>query len=285
MKIRKIFLAGAILTGAFVFQAHAATVQTFYTQSSAYDFINPPCDSGRQAGATNCAAAGEVLRNGVPAWGGEAQSYADLAKGVLHASAMSFGVGQISPLVAGGARASARMFDTLTFDGPIGLNDFVTVTMIATLTHTDTAFTSPLEPFGVGHAWMQLEAVTGDGRAMARAFACTPDTAVCTNNANSGSYEIDVHDNTYTIRSAIRLIDLGPLRSLQLLFALGADSSVWGSANADDPILISLPEGISYTSASGVFLTAVPLPASLPLLAAGLVAVGLRRRRATPLRS
>ena len=86
-------------------------------------------------------------------------------------------------------------------------------------------------------------------------------------------------------RSAIRLSDLGPLRSLQLLFALGADSSAWGSANADDPILISLPEGISYTSASGVFLTAVPLPASLPLLAAGLVAVGLRRRRATPLRS
>ena len=279
--VRTIVLV-AISLAAFSAQSPAATVQPFYTQSSAYDFLNPPCDSGRQAGPTSCAAAGQALRNGEPFFGGESQSYADLAKGVLHASAQSFGNAQFSPRVDGQANASARMFDTLTFEGPIGPNDYATVTMVATLTYSNIEFTSPANPFGVGNAWMQLEALSGDGSVMARAFACTPGTSVCINNPsyNSGGYEIEVHDNTYTIRGSVRLIDLGPPRTLQLLLALASQSQGFGSANADDPILISLPEGITFTSASGVFLSAVPLPASLPLMAGAVLGLGVRRRRA-----
>ena len=270
--MRLIFSAAIVVMSCFA-NAHAATVQTFYTQSSASDFINPACDSGRQAGPTSCSAAGQVLRNGDPFFGGESQSFADLARGVLHASAKSFGNAQFSPRVDGHANASARLFDTLTFAGPIGPDDFATVTMIATLTHSDIPFTSSQNQFGAGNVFMELEALTGDGRVMTRAFACTPNTAVCNNNPNVGNYELSVHDNTYTIRGRFRLVDLGTPRTLQLLLVLASESSGFAAANADDPILISLPAGITYTSASGVFLSAVPLPPSLPLLAAAVASL------------
>jgi hypothetical protein len=55
-----------------------------------------------------------------------------------------------------------------------------------------------------------------------------------------------------------------------------------GYANVDPDLGITLPEGVTFTSGSGVLLSqvaAVPEPSSFTLLGAGLVAFGLYRRR------
>jgi hypothetical protein len=62
-------------------------------------------------------------------------------------------------------------------------------------------------------------------------------------------------------------------------------SNQYGLSDFSDTAAFSfntLPQGVSFTSASGNFLAPTPLPAALPLFATGLGALGLlgwRRKR------
>jgi hypothetical protein len=72
------------------------------------------------------------------------------------------------------------------------------------------------------------------------------------------------------------------LVDVQMLLLAGGQ---YGLADFGDTAAFSfgtLPPGVSWTSASGEFLTSTPLPAALPLFASGLGALGLlgwRRKR------
>ncbi len=67
-----------------------------------------------------------------------------------------------------------------------------------------------------------------------------------------------------------------------MLFVVAAYSTGDGSANVDDPITIELPAGVTYTSASGEFLTriaAAPEPATWTMLLLGFAGFGFAGRR------
>ncbi len=256
---------------------------SFYLQAAANDFVDPACDTGRiSSDPATCSAAADVSGGGSPYhFGSDASSVASLAQGLLKAEVSSFG-SYIGPDVFGQASAAARLFDTLTFHGPIGPTDTVTITMTANLTYTPyTTFAGSFGGgFGLGSAFMELQSLGTDGSVIAQAFDCTPGSPVCANNPgfNSGSYVIDNNGNLYSISETVNLSQLAD-SSLQVLMYLGASSSGEGSATADDPISVTLPAGITYTSASGLFLTQVPEPGTLASVAPGLLALVLMRRR------
>jgi len=233
--------------------AGTARATSFYSQASAYDYRNPACDTGQiQSDPATCSAGSSIHSPGdLYYFGADASSVASLARGLLKADVSSFGA-YLGPGIYGQATAGARLFDTLTFQGPFSPTDTVTITMTANLTYTP-YYTFPGTfggGFGFGSAFMGLEGVGTDGHVFAQAIDCTPNDPMCQNNpgSNSGSYVIHNDGNVYSISETFTLSQLAD-SSLQLLMYLGAASSGQGSATADDPITITLPAGVTYTSA------------------------------------
>ena len=77
-----------------------------------------------------------------------------------------------------------------------------------------------------------------------------------------------------------------PLLSLELsMLAYNCSNGMTCDFSNTGSISFGLPQGVSFTSDSGVFLTAAtPVPATLPLLAGGLgmIGLGIRRKRKVP---
>ncbi len=164
----------------------------------------------------------------------------------------------------GHATAGAQIFDTLTFIGPISAGATATVTMTAV---------------GGGDSFMELKGSAPDGTQYSQAFDCTASGSfVCENgNENSiGSYAIHNVGNSYSLSESFNLSDLNN-NTLAILFYLG---TFGGQIN--DPITISTPAGVTYTSASGLFLTGttpVPVPGAMPMMLGGLLALRIVCRK------
>jgi hypothetical protein len=72
-------------------------------------------------------------------------------------------------------------------------------------------------------------------------------------------------------------------QQVNLFASVRADASNGASAHIDDPLLIALPAGVTFTSLSGsTYAAPVPEPTTLLLFAAVVAAVAPRRRRPTP---
>jgi hypothetical protein len=174
------------------------------------------------------------------------------------------------------ALGADEMFDTLTFHGGSGL---VTVSMSAkVMLSAPFSGGPPGHFFGQADAYIGLEGLDTSGHEIADAADCSP-------GANS-RFCIPFHEgnavitNSFDTYSITETFSVGDGSVLGLLFTAGAESSGDASASVEDPITVTLPTGVTYTSASGRFLTAagVPEPAGWACLICGLGLLGAAAR-------
>lgn len=250
-----------------------ATGPSFYTHAIAWDAIDPICDTGQvMTSAESCTQSGGFTLGGVKIEGAGISS-ADLSAGILTVSASSAG----STLSGGHGQgfAKADMFDTLTFHGPLSGN--VVVTM------SGTTNIAPGPGPGSGETFAALTGSFPLGGTIDSAVVCSPgaSTTFCT-STQQGATVVNVAGNVYTVTETFHLAS-DPVLGLD--FEVAAQTFANAAASATDPITISLPPGVTYTSASGVFpgSASVPEPATWAMLMGGLGMIGAaaRRRRAT----
>ena len=247
--------------------ADVVAAPSFYTRALAWDFRDPICNTGQTSGpSASCTQSTTISALPVVSNG---SALASLPGGVLDASASSSGASFAQ------AEGIGTLFDTLTFHGPLSGN--VVITMTANVAFT-TPFSDP-NGSGSGEAYISLEGLNPLGREVSDAEDCTPgaDGRFCF-TFHEGTAVISNVGTTYSITESFSLAQ-NPV--LGLRFDVGAGSLGDAAANVEDPISISLPPGVTYTSASGVFLAGVPEPATWAILTAGLGLMGLaiRRRR------
>ena len=258
--------------------ASALVAPSAYVQAFADDFVDTPCNTGNVSGATaNCSA---VYSQTTPVLSGNATSDANAPDGAVRATAVS--TNYYFNGAAGQAFATSTLSDVLTFHGPLSGDAVITMTGTITLTPDFTNHSSNGHEFGFTEAYMGLEGVDSTGQEIAQATYCSPgaSTTFCS-PLKLGNAVISNVGTTFTITETFNLA-ADPV--LGVSFFAGAETVGDGTASVVDPITVKLPPGVTFTSASGLFLThaGVPEPAAWTLLIAGLGAVGAagRLRRA-----
>jgi len=221
-------------------------------------------------------------------------------EGPLSASASNAGVitsgacAQAGPAASGGARFSdgyiflsmdsdhpgrgvdgiATLDDLLTFHVVGGGSSVVTVTMSGSWggTFNDAANASFQVEFslGLGPTLYQGKGYSNlaydDGSATSDAFT---GTEISTGTILGG----------YSFTTNWTVFDG---QSYEFLAGLKAQAGNGATSYIDDPLIIALPAGVTYSSAAGRTYAPVPAPSALLLFATTLVAAAARRRRPLP---
>ncbi len=194
---------------------------------------------------------------------GSAQSSADLTTGVLRAYAQEDGISGAS------AAAGAGFWDTLTFSGVTGVNPTATLQFNVSGSFADVGFGGACEGYRIG---LNTGSTCGSGSG-ADPFG-------------SGATILGSGDPSEVLSLLIPLANNTPTEIAVALGAAANGSLNIATADLYDPptvSLIDLPPGVTYTSASGVFLTSpVPLPPALWLFGSGMIGLLAIARRCGP---
>jgi hypothetical protein len=199
---------------------------------------------------------------------GEVHVGADLASGDLFVRASS--VGSIPTAESGG---QAQIGDTLSFGGAISPDSTTTLRMSGTMSTSDSDSNSHASATGILDIYDDNGLITGG-------VACSaPDSAGCgpTNNQT----EVTLVGNSFFISSTVN-VDVH--KKILVEFVVGASTFLTSSADISDPITITLPPGVTFTSASGLFLTgvnSVPEPSTWVMMLVGFAGLGLAGYRAS----
>lgn len=187
--------------------------------------------------------------------GGRIAAIVDIASGTIRSSGSAFGP-------YGMAGAALSFTDMLTFDLPDGM----TSTMVGFSITVDGTYTpsSPSFDYVTGYAGVSLGGATADG-----SYAQGAGEAFI-NRTYSG--QVLVYDGTAVGVSA----SLFPF-----VQTYGNVSSAYFDLSNTARVALQLEPGVTFTSESGSFLTAVPLPAAAWLLLSGLAGLGFVGRRRT----
>ena len=180
---------------------------------------------------------------------GSAQAQADLASGTLGAKVNTVG-GTSEP----SAVAGALFWDTLTFSGVTGSDSQGQINLTVNGTFTNV---------GYGYAGLAVGA------------------PLSLSSPNSWT-TLDSLKSSTTLTLPFTLANATPIEIGAGVLAAAYGSSNPAIADLYDPptVSLTLPAGVTYTSASGAFLTApVPEPTDAALLVAGLMLLGLRLRK------
>lgn len=198
-----------------------------------------------------------------PAGDGSAKAGADLSTGFLGARASEDGITGAS------AAAGAGFWDTLTFSGASG-GETGTLTFNLPGSFTDVGYGGACEGYALTSGTLSNGSNCGGSSTGADPFGATVTVL------NSGNPSETLRLN-FPLENGV---------ATRVAFALGtAVYNSFNPATADlyDPpqVRLVLPNGVTYTSASGVFLTSpVPLPSAAWLFVSGILGlVSLARRR------
>jgi hypothetical protein len=203
---------------------------------------------------------------------GEIHVGADLASGDITVHATS--EGSIPTAQAGG---EAQIGDTLTFHGVSSSSPTTTITMTGTMSTSNSGDNSN----GFAAGWLDIY---DDNGLLTGGVACsTPNSSFGCGSTNNQT-EVTVVGNSFFISSTV---DIDLHKEILVEFVVYASSFLTSSADVTDPITVDLPPGVTFTSASGVFLThagSVPETSTWAVMLAGfasLAVLGCRARRRT----
>ena len=198
---------------------------------------------------------------------------ADLTSGnlMVHAESMA----SLPTAQAGG---EAQIGDTLTFGGAISHGSTTTVTMTGTMSDSNSGGGSNSFTGGALEIFDDTGLLTSGG-------ACSRPTSGFICDPTNDQTQVSVIGDSFSISSTVNISLHG---QILVEFVVAASTFLNGSADISDPISIDLPPGVTFTSASGKFLTSAGGPGGVPetstwamMLAgfASLAALGRRARR------
>ena len=241
--------------------------------------VRPTADGDEDDAMTVLAGTALAGLSGMAVFGSHATTYeanatANTNSGSLRAATTLITQGQRSN---GLAAAGASVFDDLEFFGDGEVE--ITLVMIGGFTHIGgpTLFKAQadLQLVGFGSSSVQVtydKSQFGNGK-----VDYFTSSATLLGNPDEPS----LVRATLTVRALVHTGTKAMLSAqLNLLTASGANSDASSHFDHTAQLAINLPEGVSFTSASGAFLSVpVPVPASLTSLALGGVVLATRRRR------
>ncbi|WP_141694756.1 VPLPA-CTERM sorting domain-containing protein [Candidatus Thiodiazotropha endoloripes] len=230
--------------------------------------------------ATSCSYSSIYSGGGVS----NSSASANLATGQLRSNSAAFG--NNSGIGVGGYGA-ALLTDTITLTGPLSGDLPVSVSMVI-----DGSFSGQYTPSQSMLGMLTLSSGSPAQISTSRIdVVYSSDIPTVTTNFVTGSHTENIINSSATNFSAILSADL-LVSSTDPTFSILAQLSTWSSPSGLDGwmvanfgntanLSISLPDGLGYTSDSGVFLSVnpVPIPAAAWLFGSGLLGfIGVSRR-------
>ena len=158
----------------------------------------------------------------------------------------------------------------MTFSGVTGANPTATLQFNVSGSFTDAGFGGTCEAYRIGLLSVGSTCGTSSG----------------SDPFGSAAAVLNASNHSETLSLTIPLANNSPTEIAVALGAAANNSFNIATANLYDPPQLSLhlPSGVTYTSASGVFLTSpVPLPSAVWLLGSGMIGLLFIARRHRPI--
>ncbi len=260
-----------------MFIAAPAVVSAAYIGAAANEYVYGVDSNGNSYLADSCNVDVQIP-SAFCAGSGYGSAYANMNTGTL---TVHYSVPPDSLMGIGGGGASAFIYDFLKFSSyPSGQH----VTIMATGSYTST-LPGGFATLGLDVSFSQDPSAANNNSFDIDTFnvasgcmnpSLFPDVTVCRNNSGGSlSASIDFPINYVNPANGVYL--------RTYLQCVDHSATGGGSCDAMDPITITLPPGVTFTSASGQFLTApaaVPVPAAGWLFGSGLMGLlGVARRK------
>jgi hypothetical protein len=276
--VRNIALATMFITAP---TAVNAAIIGAYVHEAVFEGTDP---YGTTAVIDSCAPPDLQIPTAFCSGSGYASAYANMNTGTLtaHVSVPS------SPYGASGY-AGAVIYDFLKFNGYTSGQHMVITETGSGAASFENGYAAlglqlsfsqdPSSPIGTAEVFGSASTVVAFGGSGCSNPSLFPDVTVC-KNSSGGSLSVSIDfpidyitnpSNGVFMQASVNCIDNG------------GSITIGGTCDVTDPITITMPAGVTFTSASGQFLTApVPVPAAVWLFGSGLLGlIGVARRKKT----